>query len=525
MKLLKSMTVYYWSANHIALNLTQADHRYEDGKFSTEFDEEGHWIRSNKFRALTHDTEAELRCTSKYIPEVLKDLINTWFDNKKTKTPSIIEDFWEDCSLYIREDQIDLLKALYQIMIDHHVFDDDEDLEEGYDDDLEEHVAFLKEMDVDLKSGSEKRADTLAMASAYEGLHPLIKNLRKENTALENKYIILDFVEQLKTQKGLGIDVEGADENTMYGKLPVKEWVIPLGNSLILDDEDDYLEHLNLFGLNVSGIENGIKKFENSESLVHRGLKETYYKFYSRYHNCAGYARFLLEQGGITAFGSTSQLETFGVTDPSLYDAYLIKINAVISELNEKARDLMRHAKVIPQPLDCVEFNYLALFKKGEPTFDKLPRVVRTAIDEYNKELVDVSYEHKIKLLANLVYILHSKNINQPEVVDAFQKEVRRNYEINFDAQFSHNHSFQLKCLGALSILSVGALAIGILAIAFPPLIPIILAAAVVITAVSATALAVSVGLFASKMTPQRPSAESKPASSLDNQEPLKGKT
>lgn len=45
----------------------------------------------------------------------------------------------------------------------------------------------------------------------------------------------------------------------MYGKLPLKEWVLPLGNSLTLDDKDDYLEHLNLFGLNVQGIENGIK--------------------------------------------------------------------------------------------------------------------------------------------------------------------------------------------------------------------------------------------------------------------------
>jgi hypothetical protein len=59
--------------------------------------------------------------------------------------------------------------------------------------------------------------------------------------------------------------------------------------------------------------------------------------------------------------------------------------------------------------------------------------------------------------------------------------------------------------LGALSVLSSGALAVGILAIAFPPILPITLAAAVVITAVIATTLAVSVGLFAQKVQPQRP--------------------
>ncbi|KTD37231.1 hypothetical protein [Legionella oakridgensis] len=510
MKCLRGVTVYYWSANHIALNITQADHIYEDGKFSAEYDEDGKLVHADKFRALTHNSDPELRCTSNHTPEALKDLINAWFDNKKKKIPSLIEDFWEDCSLYIREDQVELLKSLYQIMLEHHAFDDDEDLEDGYDDDhLPDNIEVLRHAGIDTTTGSEKRVESLIKAEAYEALRPLIEKLREDKTALEKKYIILDFVEQLKTQKGLGIDVEGTDEDMMYGKLPLKEWVLPSGNSLTLDDKDnDYLEHLNLFGLNVKGIEKGIEKFEDPESIVHRGFKETYYKFFSRYHNCAGYSRFLLEQGGITAFCSTNELEKFGVTDPSLYDAYMAKVQTKIAELNEKARDLMRNAGIAPKPLIALDTNYLAQFKKGEPTFDELPRAVRNVIDEYNKELADVSYEHKIKLLANLVSTLHSHDIKQPEVIDALQKEVRRNYEINFDAQFSHNHSFQLKCLGALATISVGALAVGILAIAFPPLIPITLAAAIVITAVAGATLAISIGLFAKKMQPQRPSTE-----------------
>lgn len=521
MKYLKGVTVYYWSANHIALNVTQADHVYEDGTFAAEFDEDGTLVRSEKFRALTHNSDTELRCTSNYTPAVLKDLINTWFDNKKTKIPSIIDDFWEDCSLYIREDQVELLKVLYQIMIEHHTFDDDEDLEEGYTDDAEDNLELFKLLGVETKTGSEKRAESLIAAEAHDELKSLVEALREDKNALDKKYIILAFIEHLKTKKGLGIDVEGADEDTMYGKLPLKEWTLPLGNSLTLDGDDDYLEHLNLFGLNASGIDNGIKKFENSDDVVHRGLKETYYKFFSRYHNCAGYSRFLLEQGGITAFGSTNQLEKFGVTDPSLYDAYLAKVHNRIAELNNKARDLMRNAGVAPKPLEATDANYLAQFKKGYPQFDELPRSVRNAIKDYNKELVDISYEHKIKSLASLVDSLHSNGIKQPEVIDALQKEVRRNYEINFDAQFSHNHAFQLQCLGALSVLSVGALAVGLLSIAFPPLIPITLALAVVITSVAAVTLAVSVGLFAHKMQPQRPCAGSRLTETFDKKEPI----
>ena len=280
----------------------------------------------------------------------------------------------------------------------------------------------------------------------------------------------------------------------MYGKLPLKEWVLPLGNSLTLDgNADDYLEQLNLFGLNAKGIDSGIQKFDDPTSIVHQGIKETYYKFFSRYHNCAGYSRYLLEQGGITAFGSTNQLEKYGVTDPSLYDAYLAKISTRIVELNTKSRELMREANISPKPLDSLDSNFLAEFKKGEPKFEELPRSVRSAINEYNKEITDVSYEYKIQLLANLVETLHSKKIKQPEIIDALQKEVRRNYEINFDAQFSHNNAFQLKCLSALAAISVGALAVGLIGIVFPPILPITLAAAVIITAISAVTLAIAV--------------------------------
>ncbi|MDR3501430.1 MAG: hypothetical protein P4L79_02505 [Legionella sp.] len=516
MSYLKSITVYYWSANHIALNISQTDHAYENDQFFAEYDEDSKLVHNDKFRALTHNSDSESRCTSNHTPEILKDLINTWFENKKQKVPSIIEDFWEDCSLYIRENQIELLKSLYQIMLVHQVFDDDEDLEDGYDEDpLPNKINILKQLGVDTTSGSEKRARSLVKAESHEALCPLIEQLQRDKTALEKKYLILDFVDLLRAQKGLGMDLGSGDEDHIYGKLPIIEWTLPVGNSLTLGDNDnDYLEHLNLFGLSVKGIENGIHKFENPESIVHHGAKETYYKFFSRYHNCSGYSRFLLEQGGITAFCSTNELEKFGVTDPSLYSAYMVKVQDKITTLNEQARDLMRNARIVPKPLDTIDINYLTLFKKGELKYDELPIAIRNNIDEYNNELVDVSYEYKIKLLSNLVNMLHSNGIKQPEIIDAIQKEIRRNYEIDFDAQFSHNQSFQLKCLEALATISVGALAVGILAIAFPPLIPITLAAAVITTTVATVSLALSIGVFAQKMQPQRPSAA--PSDSTD---------
>lgn len=54
----------------------------------------------------------------------------------------------------------------------------------------------------------------------------------------------------------------------MYGKLPVKQWSLPLGNSMTLDDKDEINpEHVKLFGLNVRGIENGIKNLKMQKVL------------------------------------------------------------------------------------------------------------------------------------------------------------------------------------------------------------------------------------------------------------------
>jgi hypothetical protein len=64
-------------------------------------------------------------------------------------------------------------------MIDYHVFDDDEDLEEGYDDDQEDNFDLLKKLEAEIKTGSEKRAESLVAGEAHEELVSLIDVLKK----------------------------------------------------------------------------------------------------------------------------------------------------------------------------------------------------------------------------------------------------------------------------------------------------------------------------------------------------------
>lgn len=508
MKYLQSITVYYWSSNHIAINLKKGEFSYEKGKFTPDYDDEGNLFLTENFKALTHDSDDSPCCNASYVPSSVKDIINTWFENKRTKSPSFIKDFWEDCSQYIRDDQVEMLKSLFEILVTHKVFDDDDELEDGYDDDeLPIGHEKLLEIGICVSTGTEKRNAALELCNEFKYFKPLVASLREEDDPIKKKHLILNFVENIKVSKGLGINVsDEANEETMYGKMPLQEWTLPLGDSLSINDSNDaYLDNLQLFGLSAKGLEIGVNRFENPRSIIHHGKGETYYKFFSRYHNCAGYSRFLLEQSGIASFASTNELEKFGVTDPSKYDAFIKKVRSKIDDLNHKSIHLMKMAGVNPEPIQELELNFLAIFNSGNNAFKKLPSNIREILNKYNQEIVYVSYEYKIKILVDLTEKLYTSKNYHHELIDALQKEIRRSYNIPFDAQFKYNHSFELQCLFGFALINVSALVVGLFAIAFPYIIPITLVATAITICFSTLSASASIGMFFDKLKPQRP--------------------
>ena len=513
MKYLQEVSIFFWSANHIAMEMKQSDYTYTSkGKFKPKLDQNKKLILNNIFRSLTHDGESKEACSSIAVPSSLRSLINDISDNTSAKPIALIEEYREDCSQYIRADQIDLLKDLYQLLIDFYALDDDEDFGDTYDDDeLPDEIKKLESAGIEYKTGKEKRNDALINASKHELLQPLVDNLRMEaHTPLERKKILLEFIDSLENKKGLSIDLsDDANEETMFGKLPAKKWTLPLGNSLNDNKANrDVLLNLNLFGLHAIGIESGIKKFDDPNAILHEKYKHQYYKFYSRYHNCSGYARFLLEQGGITSFCSTNELEHFGITDPQKYDQFMGHVDKKISEINTLSRELMVDSLIAPKPLESIDKNYLANFKKGDKEYSKLPPIIGTLLDSYNKQLVDVSYEYKIQLLMLLVTNIHEQKVHNPLLIDALQKEIRRNYSIDFDAQFSYNHYFQLEMLAACALISTSVLAVSLIATVFPALIPITFAAAVTTAAISVAPAIISLiefGIYAQPKIPKAP--------------------
>ena len=486
------LTVYYWRANHIAVKLDD-DKSTGDG--------------TSMFRAFSHDDENYLPCDNGYLFEDLQDLYNTYYDNTKIKDPGLIDDYWADCSNYIREDQKEILKAVFELMIRFYAFDDDEDIEE---DSKEEEIApdVRAMMDaLGTKSTSDLKKDAIEKAREYPILLPLVEELTSSLlTAVTKKHILLSFLNKLKSEKGLLINIDDeTDEDIMYGKAPIQEWELPIGGQVLDSDSDFNPKKINFFGIHALGIKTGTEKFEDPDSFVHRIEKKLYYKFFSRYHNCSGYVRYLLEQGGITCFGSTNALERWGVTDPQKYEAYISMVCGEITKFNSILHKLISEASiVIEEEIDLTQ-NYLDLFKKELKEYDILPSSLKTLLDEYNTQQTDVSYEYKIELLKQIVIQLDGLNEDKSELLHAVQAEIRRNYAIPFDAQFSYNHYFQLNCLIASSVISIAALAVGAIAIAFPPLIPICLAAAIAITATSGVVGIASVTSYCLFSSPKIP--------------------
>ena len=132
------------------------------------------------------------------------------------------------------------------------------------------------------------------------------------------------------------------------------------------------------------------------------------------------------------------------------------KLDKKLFHLNDMARELMRHADVMPkQELDTSQ-NYLATCADND-CCKALPKSILKALNDYNQTAVDVSNPVKINLLIKLVTDLHRHKIYDTVLIDALQKEIRRNYALSYDLQFKYNYSFQLKMLAALSAMSTGA--------------------------------------------------------------------
>ena len=207
MSISKFISIYYWNANHIALEMK-----------ITQTGSTG--VVKKTFKAFSHGSDYEEACHSATSPEIIKKFINDLFDSTCVKKPSHIDNFWEDCSQYIREDQLNLLKALYELLLEFHAFDDDEDLLEmgaSYNDNSSENFDQLfnqrNEIDDSLfKTGDERRNEALLTASLCEQLEPLVLKLETGLAPLENKRLLLNFVHEIRMNKGLGIDITSFPE-------------------------------------------------------------------------------------------------------------------------------------------------------------------------------------------------------------------------------------------------------------------------------------------------------------------------
>ena len=333
-------------------------------------------------------------------------------------------------------------------------------------------------------------------AAQCDALKPLVNRLKdKSNTPSQRRAILMDFIQQIKKEKGLVLHL------STVGKKPIKKWSLPMGDSFITDNNPkEGLTKLNVFGLHQKALEAGFVSFESILPSLHKKTNVPHYKYLSRYHNCAGYTRFILEQGGINAFGSMRDLESFGVSNPARYQHVMEKVNDRLSHLNAMARTLMENASVHPGPLESYEYNFLSWLTHDNTEFDALPQGVQRLLDTYNQQTIANSSEYKIQQLVQLVTMLYQQKQGSPMVIDALQKEIRRNYHIPFDSQLTYSQPFQFKTLVVCAAIGILTFAAVLVALYFAPIIPLLLVVAGAFTTAGlAPAAASAFSFFTSK--------------------------
>lgn len=75
------VSVFYWNANHIALELKLQKYDVETGCYAV--DENNEPVVDKTFRALTHDSDPQDAFTSSLIPLAFKKILNDLFDVKR----------------------------------------------------------------------------------------------------------------------------------------------------------------------------------------------------------------------------------------------------------------------------------------------------------------------------------------------------------------------------------------------------------------------------------------------------------
>ncbi|MED7820256.1 MULTISPECIES: hypothetical protein [unclassified Francisella] len=169
------------------------------------------------------------------------------------------------------------------------------------------------------------------------------------------------------------------------------------------------------FGLKSSNIDYTDSLYLDPDNSIHN-KKGIYFKSYSRYHNCVGYVRYLLEGSGINVFKDSSSLERFGVTDPDKLDGYLKQVNDRLDVLNLKANNILsglfknqieesqiKHSQVINELRSLKLDSYIGECNKSGNNLDSKIKALITLIEKIDCKKNNLSNDLKLFIAQKIV--------------------------------------------------------------------------------------------------------------------------
>jgi uncharacterized protein YlxW (UPF0749 family) len=173
----------------------------------------------------------------------------------------------------------------------------------------------------------------------FEITESLINNY-KQNKRIDNfllNHIGNNLNSLIKEQEKNGIKQTLKDNVEYFVRKPEDKYYLYPGGGLCKRDGIR-----QWFGIKPNRIDSAASYFRLNDNKIHHN-KQVYYKTFSRYHNCIGYVRYLLENAGIKAFKDTSSLEVLGITDPSRLEKYMAEVNKKLFDINQKANILFNN--------------------------------------------------------------------------------------------------------------------------------------------------------------------------------------
>lgn len=364
--------------------------------------------------------------------------------NFLSKQNAIILDYNFDRSLMLSSDQLEIMAAFSHIISNFSLYLDLKDFNDfgvfcgsmiednAYSINIERNRPYFDNLRNLVKTI--KNIDESSFEAPYVKMIKLPDNNRAFTFDDSYEYLVPECINDLykniiSTQEILRSKGLKFTKDNIAVKVPQYKYSIPLSN----------IPEGIFFGLNATGFELAYTQITDPNSRLNKLHREMYYKYTSKYHNCAGFVRLCLENMGANGFINANCLNTTKLkvlhpfsdyTSTESLGRYATRLKKNIDEINITSKFVFRHISDINDTLNNYkkEKKYRLTSYLSELNNKSLSGGMINLLRSYNNLPSYLFLDKKTELLILIIKKLKEDNCSDITVLSCVLAEIDRHF-------------------------------------------------------------------------------------------------